>query len=59
MVEPYGCRHCGLTRRSHAQRWTSKDGIGWHIWQAPFDRQILRRMKIRREYALIRKGGKL
>lgn len=44
---PSGCRHCGLDRRLHFQRWT--DAAGWHKWEHPTQEQIKARMLERRD----------
>lgn len=46
---PSACRHCGVERREHAQRWT--EDAGWHVWTAPTQQQIKDRMKARRQEA--------
>ncbi len=46
VVEPSGCRHCGIPKRKHYQQW--KPPVGWHQHTAPTDSQILTRMKARR-----------
>ncbi|MFC8447587.1 hypothetical protein [Kitasatospora sp. NPDC057223] len=43
---PSGCRHCGISKPEHMQRW--KSGVGWHAWEPPTQAQILARMKARR-----------
>lgn len=45
-VTPSACRHCGIPEREHYQQW--KPPVGWHRWEPPTDRQILRRMQMRR-----------
>jgi hypothetical protein len=44
---PSGCRHCGITRREHARRWSP--GPGWHAWTPPTQDQIKARMHARRQ----------
>lgn len=44
--EPYGCTHCGITKRVHGRRWTT--GVGVHGWEPPTQAQIAERMKARR-----------
>jgi hypothetical protein len=39
---PSSCRHCGIARREHAQRWTTR--AGWHQWTPPTEQQIKDRM---------------
>jgi hypothetical protein len=46
-VEPSACRHCGVTKREHMQRWTT--GIGWHQHTPPSQAQIKARMRARAE----------
>lgn len=41
-----GCRHCGVLRHEHGQRWT--EGVGWHTWAAPSDGERLGRMRAQR-----------
>lgn len=48
--EPYGCTHCGITKRGHARRWTT--GVGMHAWEPPSQGQIAERMKARRTVRL-------
>jgi hypothetical protein len=48
-ITPSACRHCGVERREHAQRWT--EDAGWHVWTAPTQQQIKDRMKARRQEA--------
>ncbi|MFE9844693.1 hypothetical protein [Streptomyces goshikiensis] len=51
-ITPSACRHCGIPEREHAQRW--KQPAGWHRWEAPTSRQILRRMQMRRDLRTVR-----
>lgn len=44
--EPYGCAHCGVTKRSHGRRYVS--GAGMHGWERPADEQVKDRMLARR-----------
>ncbi|MFC7880435.1 hypothetical protein ACFUVV_00900 [Streptomyces sp. NPDC057376] len=44
--EPYGCAHCGVTKRSHGRRYIS--GAGMHGWARPSDEQVKDRMLARR-----------
>jgi hypothetical protein len=48
--EPYGCTHCGVTKRGHGRRWTT--GVGYHPWTAPSEDQVVERMKARRTVRL-------
>jgi hypothetical protein len=43
---PSSCRHCGIERHGHFQRWTT--GIGRHTWTAPGQDLIKARMLARR-----------
>lgn len=43
---PNGCRHCGIDKPNHVQRWAREVGI--HGWVEPTDAQRLERMKARR-----------
>ncbi|MEW1760408.1 hypothetical protein AB0393_28340 [Streptomyces cyaneofuscatus] len=45
ITEPSACRHCGVPRREHMQRWTTR--AGWHRWTPPTQQQIKARMKAR------------
>lgn len=47
MIEPNGCRWCGIPERVHAQRWTPS--VGWHKHEQPVDAQRLARMRDRRD----------
>lgn len=40
---PSGCRHCGLAKRLHFDRWT--DAAGWHEFTAPSRELIAERMR--------------
>lgn len=40
---PFGCRWCGIDRRSHGRQWTQT--AGWHAWEQPTEQQILARMR--------------
>ncbi|MFE0808158.1 hypothetical protein ACFW34_11830 [Streptomyces sp. NPDC058848] len=44
--EPYGCAHCGVTKRSHGRRYVS--GAGMHGWERPSEEQVKDRMLARR-----------
>lgn len=44
-VSPNGCRHCGLAKREHMQRWNAHAGL--HKWTEPTDEQRKDRMKAR------------
>ena len=44
--EPYGCTHCGHTKRSHGRQYLS--GVGMHAWERPTDEQVKDRMLARR-----------
>jgi hypothetical protein len=55
--EPYGCTHCGITKRGHGRRWTL--GVGYHAWAAPSEGQIAERMKARRTVRLAARAGEL
>jgi len=55
--EPYGCTHCGITKRGHGRRWTL--GVGYHAWTAPSEGQIAERMKARRTVRLAARAGEL
>jgi hypothetical protein len=55
--EPYGCTHCGITKRSHGRRWTT--GVGSHAWTAPSEDQIVERMKARRTVRLAARAHQL
>ncbi|MFT2014647.1 hypothetical protein ACMA1D_02180 [Streptomyces sp. 796.1] len=46
VLEPDGCRHCGIPERGHARQWTR--AAGWHAWVEPSDGQRLERMRARR-----------
>ncbi|GGP55522.1 hypothetical protein [Streptomyces abikoensis] len=46
LPEPYACRHCDISERGHAQRWTPDAGS--HAWTPPSDKQIVARMLARR-----------
>ncbi|MFJ3923077.1 hypothetical protein [Streptomyces sp. NPDC090022] len=54
-ITPSGCRHCGIPEREHCQRW--KGPVGWHRWEAPTDRQILARMRLRAAYRTATRGN--
>ncbi|MFF4933319.1 hypothetical protein ACFY2H_31175 [Streptomyces griseofuscus] len=43
---PTACRHCGLDRDGHFQRWTTD--AGWHTWTVPDQALIKARMLARR-----------
>jgi hypothetical protein len=43
---PFGCRWCGTEGSGHGRRWMP--GRGMHAWDQPTQRQILARMKARR-----------
>ena len=45
-LTPSGCRHCGIDKLDHAQRYTTD--AGWHQWTAPTTEQIKARMLARR-----------
>ncbi|MFD0358410.1 hypothetical protein ACFVHW_32460 [Streptomyces sp. NPDC127110] len=45
-ITPSGCRHCGVPEREHVRPWWLDSR--WHDWAQPSDRQILRRMQMRR-----------
>lgn len=47
-LTPFGCRNCGIRKGDHYQRWTQ--GIGWHLWTMPTERQLKNRMRVRRNY---------
>jgi hypothetical protein len=49
VIEPYGCKWCGVPRRMHGHRW--KPPVGMHAWEAPDMAQILVRMRARRAAA--------
>jgi hypothetical protein len=55
--EPYGCTHCGITKRGHGRRWTT--GVGYHAWTAPPEGQVAERMKARRTVRLAARAGEL
>jgi hypothetical protein len=55
--EPFGCAHCGITKRGHGRRWTT--GVGYHAWTAPSEGQIAERMKARRTVRLAARAGEL
>ncbi|MEU3529406.1 hypothetical protein AB0E62_37135 [Streptomyces sp. NPDC038707] len=44
--EPFGCTHCGVTKRGHGRRYIS--GVGMHAWERPTDEQVKDRMLARR-----------
>jgi hypothetical protein len=46
IVNPSGCRYCGINAREHARRW--KPLVGWHKWAQPTQEQIKARMLARR-----------
>lgn len=46
LVNPNGCRHCGIDQRRHARQWTEQ--AGWHTWTQPTQEQMKARMKARR-----------
>lgn len=48
-TDPGGCRHCGISKREHMQRWTA--GVGWHTHTSPSLAQIKARMLTRRKEA--------
>ena len=43
LVNPNGCRHCGIDQRGHGRQWTPEAGS--HAWTAPTDAQRKARMK--------------
>jgi hypothetical protein len=43
---PSGCRWCELGQRNHARQYV--EGVGFHEWTPPTDRQIKDRMWVRR-----------
>jgi hypothetical protein len=43
---PYGCRWCGAEHGHHGRQWLPGRGI--HPWEQPTERQILARMRARR-----------
>lgn len=43
---PNGCRHCGINKPGHDQRWAPE--VKWHGFAEPTDEQRLTRMKARR-----------
>lgn len=50
MIEPNGCRHCGVAKRGHPRLWAQ--GLGWHKYVEPTDEQRLERMKERRSHRM-------
>lgn len=56
VVQPDGCRHCGLPR---PHGWQYLAGVGLHQWQAPTDEQRLERMQARRAARAAAKGALL
>ena len=50
MIDPNGCRWCGLGARGHVQRWNRM--AGWHKWVPPTQFQIKERMFARRQSRL-------
>jgi hypothetical protein len=56
LTPPGGCRHCGLEKHGHFQRWTSE--ARWHGWTAPTDVQRLARMRARRTARLDAAGAR-
>jgi hypothetical protein len=46
LINPNGCRWCGIDRRPHFQQW--KPPVGWHQWEQPTQQQIKDRMLARR-----------
>lgn len=44
--EPFGCKHCGVEKRSHGRRYIG--GQGMHAWVRPSDEQVKARMLARR-----------
>ncbi len=44
--EPFGCKHCGVVKRSHGRRYVG--GAGSHSWERPSDEQVKDRMLARR-----------
>lgn len=48
MIEPNGCKHCGVGKRSHPALWSQ--GLGWHQYAEPTDEQRLERMLERRSH---------
>lgn len=44
--EPFGCKHCGVEKRSHGRRYIG--GQGMHAWERPSDEQVKARMLARR-----------
>ncbi|MFJ7998970.1 hypothetical protein ACIQ7D_17740 [Streptomyces sp. NPDC096310] len=46
LPSPFGCRWCGIARRSHGRQWIASQG--WHAWEQPTNAQILARMRARR-----------
>jgi hypothetical protein len=50
MIEPNGCKHCGVAKRSHPGLWS--EGLGWHQYVEPSDEQRLERMKERRSHQI-------
>lgn len=46
VIQPNGCRWCGINKRPHARQWTQE--AGWHSWEQPTRDQIKQRMLARR-----------
>lgn len=46
LVNPDGCRWCGVDRYEHFQRWAPE--VQWHVWTEPTSEQRKRRMFVRR-----------
>lgn len=57
IVDPDGCRWCGIAELRHGQRW--HQDIGRHGWVGPTSKQRLDRMLARRaaRAALVRRAG--
>ncbi|MFF8786930.1 hypothetical protein [Streptomyces sp. NPDC015125] len=39
---PSACRHCGIGKHEHMQRWST--AAGWHRWTPPTQEQTKQRM---------------
>lgn len=46
VIDPSGCRYCGVDQRAHGQRWTR--AASWHQWTEPTMEQRKARMLARR-----------
>lgn len=51
---PGGCRHCGIDKHGHHQRWAPD--VKWHGWTAPTTEQALARLRARRAAKEARRG---